>query len=381
MSMQERHNLRNTRRWVVKIGSALLTNEGSGLDYNAISRWVEQMAGLICPQQSDEGIEIVLVSSGAVAEGMKRMGWEKRPDSVYKLQAAAAVGQMGLVQAYESQFKKHSLHTAQILLTHDDLSNRTRYLNARSVLLKLITLGIVPVVNENDTVVTDEIRFGDNDTLAALVANLIDADLLVILTDQQGMFDSDPRQNGQAKLLTEVDALDPALDNMAGDSKGILGRGGMATKLRAARLAARSGAATIIASGQEDNILSKIYQGEQIGTLLMANQAPLVARKQWLAGHLNMKGSLVLDNGAVRVLKSKGSSLLAVGVKDVIGQFARGDMVVCVDENGQEIARGLINYNSDEANKIKGHATSEISTVLGYVDEPELIHRDNLIVV
>ena len=381
MSLQERHNLRNTRRWVVKIGSALLTNEGSGLDYNAISRWVEQMADLICPQQSDEGIEIVLVSSGAVAEGMKRMGWEKRPDSVYKLQAAAAVGQMGLIQAYESQFKKHSLHTAQILLTHDDLSNRTRYLNARSVLLKLITLGIVPVVNENDTVVTDEIRFGDNDTLAALVANLIDADLLVILTDQQGMFDSDPRQNGQAKLLTEVDALDPALDNMAGDSKGILGRGGMATKLRAARLAARSGAATIIASGQEDNILSKIYQGEQIGTLLMANQAPLVARKQWLAGHLNMKGSLVLDNGAVRVLKSKGSSLLAVGVKDVIGQFARGDMVVCVDENGQEIARGLINYNSDEANKIKGHATSEISTVLGYVDEPELIHRDNLIVV
>jgi len=375
----ERNHLRKTRRWVVKIGSALLTNDGSGLDYDAISLWVKQMAGLI--SASKDPIEIVLVSSGAVAEGMKRLEWTIRPDSVYKLQAAAAVGQMGLIQAYESQFQKHQLHTAQILLTHDDLSNRTRYLNARSVLLKLITLGIVPVVNENDTVVTDEIRFGDNDTLAALVANLIDADLLVILTDQQGMFDSDPRHNPRAKLLTEVDALSPELDAMAGDSKGALGRGGMATKLRAARLAARSGAATIIASGKEDNVLSRIYQGEQIGTLLMANHAPLLARKQWLAGHLQMKGELVLDNGAAMVLKNKGSSLLAVGVKDVIGQFARGEMVVCVNENGQEVARGLINYNSEEAGKIKGHATGKISEILGYVDEPELIHRDNLIVI
>lgn len=380
MRIRERDHLRKTHRWVVKIGSALLTNDGSGLDYDAIALWVKQMAGLM-GSQSDESIEIVLVSSGAVAEGIKRLGWIERPDSVYKLQAAAAVGQMGLVQAYESQFKKHQLHTAQILLTHDDLSNRTRYLNARSVLLKLITLGIVPVVNENDTVVTDEIRFGDNDTLAALVANLIDADLLVILTDQQGMFDSDPRQNPQAKLLTEVDALSSELDNMAGDSKGTLGRGGMATKLRAARLAARSGAATIIASGKEDNVLSRIYQGESIGTLLMANQAPLLARKQWLAGHLQMKGELVLDNGAAKVLKNKGSSLLAVGVIDVIGQFARGDMVVCVDEAGREIARGLINYNSDEAGMIKGYATSKISEILGYVDEAELIHRDNLIVI
>lgn len=378
-----RDHLCKTRRWVVKIGSALLTNEGSGLDYDAIALWVKQIAALMLGSQDmdETPVEIVLVSSGAVAEGMKRMGWLIRPDSVYKLQAAAAVGQMGLVQAYESQFKQHKLHTAQILLTHDDLSNRSRYLNARSVLLKLITLGIVPVVNENDTVVTDEIRFGDNDTLAALVANLIDADLLVILTDQQGMFDSDPRHNPQAELLTEVDALSPELDNMAGDSKGTLGRGGMATKLRAARLAARSGAATIIASGREDNVLSRIYQGESIGTLLLANQAPLLARKQWLAGHLQMKGELVLDNGAARVLKSNGSSLLAVGVKDVIGQFTRGDMVVCVDENGQEIARGLINYSSDEADKIKGHATSKISGILGYVDEPELIHRDNLIVI
>jgi len=381
MKIEKRQHLRTTRRWVVKIGSALLTNDGCGLDYDAIALWVNQMSALMCPQSEQQGIEIVLVSSGAVAEGMKRMGWHTRPDSLYKLQAAAAVGQMGLVQAYESQFQQHKLHTAQILLTHDDMSNRTRYLNARSVLLKLITLGIVPVVNENDTVVTEEIRFGDNDTLAALVANLIDADLLVILTDQEGMFDSDPRRDRQAKLLTEVDALDPALDEMAGDSKGFLGRGGMATKLRAARLAARSGAATIIASGREENVLHKIYQGEQLGTLLMANKAPLLARKQWLAGHLQMKGELVLDRGAASVLKRKGSSLLAVGVTDVIGQFARGDMVLCVDENGRDVARGLINYNSDEANKIKGHVSSEIAGVLGYVDEPELIHRDNLIVI
>ncbi len=381
MIIQQRDHLPKTRRWVVKIGSALLTNEGSGLDYKAIALWVEQMSALMTGSEQQEALEIVLVSSGAVAEGMKRMGWNTRPDSVYKLQAAAAVGQMGLIQAYESQFQKHERHTAQILLTHDDLSNRTRYLNARSVLLKLITLGVVPVVNENDTVVTDEIRFGDNDTLAALVANLIDADLLVILTDQEGMFDSDPRHNPQAQLLTEVDALDLELDTMAGDSKGALGRGGMATKLRAARLAARSGASTIIASGHKSNVLSRIYQGEQIGTLLMAKHEPLLARKQWLAGHLQMRGELVLDKGAINVLKTKGSSLLAVGVKDVIGQFSRGDMVICVDDNGQEIARGLSNYNSFEANKIKGYASSKISDVLGYIDEAELIHRDNLVVL
>ena len=380
MKINQRKHLQNTRRWVVKIGSALLTNEGNGLDYQAIAGWVEQMASLM-HLEPDQKLEILLVSSGAVAEGMKRMGWKTRPDSVYKLQAAAAVGQMGLVHAYESQFQKHQLHTAQILLTHDDLSNRTRYLNARSVLLKLITLNIVPIVNENDTVVTDEIRFGDNDTLAALVANLIDADLLVILTDQQGMFDSDPRQNPQAKLLTEVDALDPKLDAMAGDSKGELGRGGMATKLRAARLAARSGTATIIASGREERVLNRLYQGESIGTLLFAKKTPLLARKQWLAGHLLMKGELVLDSGAAKVLRSKGSSLLAVGVKDVVGEFSRGDMVICVDEQGKEVARGLINYNSDEADRIKGHASSEIADILGYVDEPELIHRDNLVII
>ncbi len=380
MKINQRKHLQNTRRWVVKIGSALLTNEGNGLDYQAIAGWVEQMASLM-HLESDQKLEILLVSSGAVAEGMKRMGWKTRPDSVCKLQAAAAVGQMGLVHAYESQFQKHQLHTAQILLTHDDLSNRTRYLNARSVLLKLITLTIVPIVNENDTVVTDEIRFGDNDTLAALVANLIDADLLVILTDQQGMFDSDPRQNPQAKLLTEVDALDLKLDAMAGDSKGEMGRGGMATKLRAARLAARSGTATIIASGREERVLNRLYQGESIGTLLFAKKTPLLARKQWLAGHLLMKGELVLDSGAAKVLRSKGSSLLAVGVKDVVGEFSRGDMVICVDEQGKEVARGLINYSSDEADRIKGHASSEIADILGYVDESELIHRDNLVII
>ena len=375
MKPDKRKNLTKTRRWVIKIGSALLTNEGNGLDYQAISLWVKQMA-----EMRQHGIEIVLVSSGAVAEGMKRMGWSQRPDAVHQLQAAAAVGQMGLVQVYESNFQQHELHTAQILLTHDDLSNRTRYLNARSVLLELIDLGIIAVVNENDTVVTDEIRFGDNDTLAALVANLIEADVLVILTDQQGMYDHDPRINPQAKLLDEVNALDPALDVMAGDSKGELGRGGMATKLRAARLAARSGAATIIASGREDKILCKLYQGEPYGTLLLANRAPLLARKQWLAGHLQMKGRLVLDKGAVNVLKGKGSSLLAVGIKRVIGTFQRGDMVACVDEQGCEIARGLVNYNSDEAERIKGHSSKDIAEILGYIDELELIHRDNMIV-
>ncbi len=385
MRIQQRKHITKTRRWVVKIGSALLTNEGSGLDYQAIALWVEQIASLMGVNKNitgeQESLEIILVSSGAVAEGMKRLHWSARPDSVYKLQAAAAVGQMGLIHAYEDNFQQYYLHTAQILLTHDDLSNRTRYLNARSVLLKLITLGVVPIVNENDTVVTDEIRFGDNDTLAALVANLIDADLLVILTDQQGMFDSDPRHNSQAILLTEVDALDEQLDVMAGDSKGSLGRGGMATKLRAARLAARSGTATIIASGRESNVLSRIYQGESLGTLLMANYEPLLARKQWLAGHLQMKGELVLDLGAIKVLKEQGSSLLAVGVKQIKGHFSRGDMVMCIDEAGNEVARGLINYSSSEADKIKGRVSKDIASILGYIDESELIHRDNLVVI
>ncbi|MFK5892450.1 MAG: glutamate 5-kinase [Pseudomonadota bacterium] len=370
----KRKNLKKTKRWVVKIGSALLTNDGAGLDEKAILQWVRQMVDLRA-----HGIELVLVSSGAIAEGIKRLGWDNRPNALYKLQAAAAVGQMGLVQSYESAFKQYDLHTAQILLTHDDLSNRTRYLNARSTISHLLELGIIPVVNENDTVVTDEIRFGDNDTLAALVANLIEADLLVILTDQNGLYDEDPRINPDAKLLTEVDANDQQLDQMAGDSKGSLGRGGMSTKLSAARLAARSGTATIIASGREENILSQLQQGAQFGTLFIPDQQPLLARKQWLAGQVRTNGQLILDNGAVNVLKNKGSSLLPVGVLEVKGTFQRGEIVVCIDEKKNIIARGLINYNSEESCLIKGKASNKILDILGYCDEAELIHRDNLV--
>lgn len=351
-----------------------MTNEGRGLDKAAIDRWAGQIARL-----REQGLEIVLVSSGAVAEGMQRLGWQRRPHAVHELQAAAAVGQMGLVQAYESSFQRYAMHTAQVLLTHDDLSNRQRYLNARSTLRSLMQLGVVPVVNENDTVVTDEIKFGDNDTLAALVANLIEAELLVILTDQQGMYDSDPRTNTNAKLLTEVKANDPALRTMAGTG-GTLGRGGMQTKVSAAVLAARSGTATVIASGRTDAVLETIRAGEQIGTLFVPERGAQAARKQWLAGHLNMHGKLVLDAGAVRVLREQGKSLLPVGVVKVEGDFSRGEMVACVDELGVEVARGLVNYNADESRRIMRQPSEKIEALLGYVDEPELIHRDNLVV-
>ncbi len=374
VKQNNRQKLKSAKRWVIKIGSALLTNDGAGLDEKAILQWVYQMANL-----RKMGIELVLVSSGAVAEGMKRLGWNKRPNAVYKLQAAAAVGQMGLVQSYETAFKQYDLHTAQILLTHDDLSNRTRYLNARSTISHLLELGIVPIVNENDTVVTDEIRFGDNDTLAALVANLVDADLLVILTDQNGLYDQDPRVNPNAILLSEVDANDEDLDSMAGDSKGALGRGGMSTKLSAARLAARSGTTTIVASGREENILTQLQKGEEYGTLFIPDQQPLIARKQWLAGQIRSKGNLVLDQGAVEVLKNKGSSLLAIGVLKVQGKFQRGDMVICLDQDGNKIAHGLVNYSYEESELIKGKASKNILPILGYCDEAELIHRDNLV--
>jgi len=364
-----RENITTTRRWVVKIGSALLTADGKGLDREAMAAWVAQLAQLLA-----EGVEVVLVSSGAVAEGMSRLGWKTRPKAIHDLQAAAAVGQMGLVQAYESHFQVHGRHTAQILLDHDDLSNRQRYLNARRTLQALIKLGVVAVVNENDTVVTDEIRFGDNDTLAALVANLIDADVLVILTDQLGLFDKDPRANaGQAG--------DPALDALAGGSAGNLGRGGMITKLRAAKLAARSGASTIIASGREPAVLNRLRQGEEVGTLLLAAREPIAARKQWLAGQLQVRGTLTLDEGAVKVLSQQGRSLLPVGVVAVSGRFTRGELVVCNDQQGREIARGLANYSADETLKIMGQSTSRISEILGYRDDEELIHRDNLVLV
>lgn len=369
-----RNRIVQAQRWVVKIGSALLTNDGRGLDEQGIAGWVDQMAAL-----RQQGVELVLVSSGSVAAGMHRLGMSSRPHEIHKLQAAAAVGQMGLVQTYESSFKRHGVQTAQILLTHDDLSNRKRYLNARGTLGSLLKWGVVPVVNENDTVVTDEIRFGDNDTLAALVANLVVADVLIILTDQQGLFTADPRQNPEARLLTEARAEDPALDAMAGGSAGLLGRGGMLTKLRAARLAARSGAAAVIASGREEDILLRLARGECLGTLLSAEQNPQAARKQWLAGHLQAKGVLVLDVGAVKVLRESGKSLLPVGVKSVRGGFSRGEMVLCKDEQGQVVARGLVNYGADDARKIIGKSSRMIESLLGFVGEEELVHRDNLV--
>lgn len=371
-----RQQLTRSRRWVIKIGSALLTGDGTGLNQAGLDDWVKQMVALV-----EQGVEVVLVSSGAVAEGMCRLGWRQRPSELHHLQAAAAVGQMGLVQAYESRFARANLHTAQVLLTHDDLTSRKRYLNARSTMRTLLQMGVIPVINENDTVVTDEIRFGDNDTLAALVANLVEADTLVILTDQQGLFDQDPRQHAGARLIDEAPVHDLALDNMASGGAGALGRGGMKTKLRAARLAARSGTSTVIASGREEQVLIRLHHGESLGSLLYAEQAPLAARKQWLAGHLQMRGRLELDAGAVKVLRHSGRSLLAVGVKSVEGDFARGEMVACVDAQGQEIARGLVNYNADEIRRIMGQPSEAIESILGYIDEPELIHRDNMILV
>lgn len=363
-----------SQRWVVKVGSALLTDDGKGLDTQAIAGWVDQLASLCA-----SGVELVLVSSGSIAEGMVRLGWDKRPTEVYNLQAAAAVGQMGLVQCYERNFGRHGQHTAQILLTHDDLSNRKRYLNARATLQALVGYGVVPIINENDTVVTDEIKFGDNDTLGALVANLVHADLLVILTDQDGLCDKDPRHNTDAKLLTQVQAGDPSLDAMASSKGGVLGSGGMFTKVQAAKLAARSGTPTIVANGREQNILLRLRQDELLGTLFVPDAEPLHARKQWLAGHLQAKGEVWLDAGAVTVLQQQGKSLLSVGVTKVDGEFSRGEMVEIKDPQGNTIGRGLSNYKAEEAAQITGVASSKIIDVLGYANEAELIHRDNLV--
>jgi len=372
-----RQQLLGTHRWVVKIGSALLTAEGRGLDKAAIEDWVAQLAAL-----QYQGKEIVLVSSGAIAEGMRRLNWHERPTELYKQQAAAAVGQMGMVQTYESAFQRHGLHTAQVLLTHEDLSNRERYLNARITLRTLIELGVVPIINENDTVTMDEIRFGDNDTLASLVANLIEADLLVILTDQAGLYECDPRRDPYAKLIHEGYAGDPLLEAMASSDCGALGRGGMATKLRAAKLAARSGTATVIGSGRETDVLGRIAKGDsQLGTLLLPTEAPLTARKQWLASHLKMRGQLHLDAGAVDILRNSGKSLLPVGVTAAVGEFARGEMVACYAPDGHEVARGLVNYNYADTQKILRQPSHKIVEILGYVDEPELIHRDNLVLI
>ncbi|MBT3016227.1 MAG: glutamate 5-kinase [Candidatus Thiodiazotropha sp. (ex Clathrolucina costata)] len=374
--MISREKIATSKRWVIKIGSALLTADGKGISHGVLAGWVEQMAAL-----RHVGHEILLVSSGAVAEGMSRMGWSNRPHNLNELQAAAAIGQMGLVHAWEACFQKYGLHTAQILLTRNDLDDRSRYLNARSTLRTLLELGVVPVVNENDTVTTDELRFGDNDTLAALVANLIEADLLVLLTDQEGLFDADPRFNPSASLIHETRVDNPQLDTVAGGSVGGLGLGGMVTKVRAARLAARSGTGTVIASGLRNRVVEAISRGETVGTLLVPVQEPQAARKRWLAGQLQPRGSLVLDDGAVRVLREQGSSLLAVGVSRVNGDFARGEVVVCLDRAGSEVARGLVNYNAQETLRIMGKPSHRIEELLGYVDEDELIHRDNLVLL
>lgn len=374
--MISRDRIRKTRRWVVKIGSALLTRDGQGFDRSVLSPWADQVS-----EFRSKGGELVLVSSGAVAEGMSRMGWTRRPKSLHELQAAAAIGQMGLIRAYEACFRKRGLHAAQILLTRDDLADRERYLNARSTLRALLRLGVVPVVNENDTVATDELRFGDNDTLAALVANLIEADLLILLTDQDGLFDHDPRFDASAQLISETRVDNPQLDAVAGGSVSGLGLGGMVTKVRAARLAARSGTATVIAPGKKDRVLEQIGAGKQIGTLLTPVQEPQAARKRWLAGQLQVQGTLTLDEGAVRALKGQGKSLLAVGVKAVRGAFHRGEVVACVDEQGMEIARGLVNYDALESTRIKGQPSSKFEEILGYLDNEELIHRDNLVLL
>jgi glutamate 5-kinase len=371
-----RSTLAAARRVVVKIGSSLLTNAGAGLDRGAIADWTGQIAAL-----RSKGVEVLVVSSGAIAEGMKRLGWTRRPHAVSELQAAAAVGQMGLVQMWESCFAERGLHTAQVLLTHEDLGDRRRYLNARTTLRSLVALGVVPIINENDTVVVDEIRFGDNDTLGALVTNLIEADAFVILTDQKGLYSADPRRHPDAVPIAEGRAGDPALEAMAGGAGSHLGSGGMITKVLAAKRAARSGAHTAIAWGREPDVLLRLFAGESIGTLLAASTPPVAARKQWLADHLKPAGRIVLDAGAVKALVKDGKSLLPIGATAVDGNFERGEVVSLVGPDGREVARGLANYGAAETARILRKPTAEIEAALGYIAEPELIHRDNLVVL
>ena len=364
----------NARRIVVKVGSSLVTDEGRGLDAEAIGLWCSQLAQLV-----QDGREVIMVSSGAIAEGMKRLGWASRPKAIHELQAAAAVGQMGLVQVYESKLRERGIGSAQVLLTHADLADRERYLNARSTLLTLIQLGVVPVINENDTVVNDEIKFGDNDTLGALVANLVEADLLIILTDQKGLFTADPRKDPLATLVQEAQAGDPALEAMAGGAGSSIGRGGMLTKILAAKRAAGSGASTVIAWGREPDALVRLSQGEAIGTLLVAQTAKNQARKQWIADHLQMRGSVMVDAGAVVKVRDEGKSLLPIGMTAVQGEFSRGDVIAVRDDTGLEIARGLANYTSAEARLICGKSSAEFERLLGYTGEPEMVHRTNLV--
>jgi glutamate 5-kinase len=366
--------LRNAKRLVVKVGSSLVTNEGRGLDADAIGQWCEQLATL-----AKEGREVIMVSSGAIAEGMSRLGWRTRPKAIHELQAAAAVGQMGLVQMYETKLRENGIGSAQVLLTHADLADRERYLNARSTLLTLLQLGVVPVINENDTVVNDEIKFGDNDTLGALVANLVEADALVILTDQKGLYTADPRKDPAARFVREAKAGDAALEAMAGGAGSSIGSGGMITKILAAKRAARSGASTVIAWGREPRALIRLMQGESIGTLLVAQTQKLQARKQWMADHLQMRGSVTVDAGAASKVRDEGKSLLPIGMTRVDGEFSRGDVIAIRDADGAEIARGLSNYSSSEARLICRKASSEFERLLGYTGEPEMLHRTNLV--
>jgi glutamate 5-kinase len=366
--------LRAARRIVVKVGSSLVTNEGRGVDADAIANWCRQLAAL-----AQQGREVLMVSSGAIAEGMKRLGWAQRPRELPELQAAAAVGQMGLVQMYESKLREQGLASAQVLLTHADLADRERYLNARSTLMTLLALRVVPVINENDTVVNDEIKVGDNDTLGALVANLVEADALVILTDQRGLYASDPRKDVQARFIGEARAGDPELERMAGGAGTAIGRGGMLTKVLAAKRAARSGAHTVIAWGREPDVLLRLAAGEAIGTALIAPTAKRAARKQWMADHLQLRGTVVVDDGAVAKLRDEGKSLLPIGVTDVRGSFARGDVIAVCAVGGVEVARGLANYSAAEARLIMRKPSAQIAALLGYANGPELIHRDNLV--
>lgn len=375
MNLDNKTNLlRDARRVVVKVGSSLVTNDGQGLDEAAIGEWCRQIAHLAAEKR-----ELIMVSSGAIAEGMKRLGWKTRPQAVHELQAAAAVGQMGLVQMYETKLREHGLRSAQVLLTHSDLSDRERYLNARTTLLSLLKLGVLPVINENDTVVTDEIKFGDNDTLGALVANLVEADALVILTDQKGLFKSDPRQNPAAEFVHAAMAGDPELERMAGGAGTGIGRGGMLTKILAAKRAASSGASTVIAWGREPDALVRLVRGEAIGTLLVAPTQKMQARKQWIADHLQMRGSVMIDEGAVQRLRSGGSSLLPIGMTAVHGEFSRGEVIAIRAQDGVEIARGLANYAAHEARLLCRKPSNAIQGLLGYAAEPEMVHRDNLV--
>lgn len=368
--------LTQARRWIIKVGSSLVTNDGKGLDQSALSRWASEIAALRA-----QGCQVILVSSGAIAEGMTRLGFASRPTAINELQACAAVGQMGLVQSYESKFSELGIKTAQVLLTHADLAFRDRYLNARNTLLTLLDLGVVPIINENDTVVTDEIKVGDNDTLGALVANLVDADCLVILTDQKGLYTADPRKDSSAEFVSVARAGDLALETMAGGAGSAIGKGGMLTKILAAKRACSSGAHTAIASGREDRVLQRLLAGESIGTLLVAETGKIAARKQWLSDHLQTRGRVVIDQGAARALVGGGKSLLPVGVIEVSGEYGRGEVISIFDTEGNELARGITNYASAESRLIARKPSSEIQTILGYEEGPELIHRDNLVLV